>query len=97
MTRNKSDRPKQAIALSYNDERNDAPKVVAKGAGFIAEQILAAAKKNAIPIYQNKALSSMLMAVELDREIPPELYKVVAEILAYIYRIDQALGKQQNK
>lgn len=97
MSKHEADQPKQAIALSYKDDQHDAPRVVAKGAGFIAEQILAAAKQNAIPVYQNKALSSMLMAVELDREIPPELYKAVAEVLAYIYRIDQSLGRQLNK
>jgi flagellar biosynthesis protein len=84
---------KQAIALNYKQGENKAPRVVAKGAGFIAEQILAAAQQHAIPVYQNKTLSSMLMAVELDREIPPELYKAVAEVLAYIYRLDQKMGK----
>lgn len=88
------DRGKQAVALIFNEEQDRAPRVAAKGAGYVAEQILAAAKKHAIPIYQNKTLSSMLMAVELDREIPPELYKAVAEILAYIYRIDQSMGKR---
>jgi flagellar biosynthesis protein len=88
-----SEKPKQAIALNYKEGENHAPRVVAKGAGFIAEQILAAAQKHAIPVYQNKTLSSMLMAVELDREIPPELYKAVAEVLAYVYRLDQKMGK----
>lgn len=88
------DKLKQAIALNYREGGNHAPRVVAKGAGFIAEQILSAAQKHAVPVYQNKTLSSMLMAVELDREIPPELYRAVAEVLAYIYRVDQKLGKQ---
>lgn len=89
-----ANKPKQAIALNYRQGGNQAPRVVAKGSGFIAEQILQAAQQHAIPIYQNKTLSSMLMAVELDREIPPELYKAVAEVLAYIYRLDQKLGKR---
>lgn len=78
----------QAVALKY-DEKNIAPKVVAKGKGYIAENILNAAKQNSVPIYQNKTLTSMLMAVDIDREIPPELYTAVAEILAYVYRMDQ--------
>ncbi|MBP2628944.1 MAG: type secretion exporter [Firmicutes bacterium] len=95
MNKDKVDKPKQqAIALSYHQVNNAAPKVVAKGAGFVAEKILATAKQHSIPIYQNKTLVSMLMAVELDREIPPELYQAVAEILAYIYRIDQNIGKK---
>ncbi|MDU2066066.1 MAG: EscU/YscU/HrcU family type III secretion system export apparatus switch protein [Sporomusaceae bacterium] len=80
---------KKAIALKYDRDKEQAPRVVAKGAGVIAENILSAAKQNLIPVYQNQALTSMLMAVDLDREIPPELYKVVAEVLAFIYRLDQ--------
>jgi flagellar biosynthesis protein len=79
---------KKAVALRYTEE-NDAPVVIAKGAGIIAENIVQAATKNSVPIYQSQALTSVLMAVELDREIPPELYKVVAEVLAFVYRMDQ--------
>ncbi|MBP2653149.1 MAG: flhB 2 [Firmicutes bacterium] len=80
----------QAVAIRYKEEEFDkAPRVVAKGTGYVAETILAAAKQHSIPVYQNKTLVSMLMAVELDREIPAELYHAVAEVLAYIYRIDQ--------
>lgn len=88
-----NNRVKQAVALSYNEQNNDAPKVVAKGQGFLAEQILEAAKNNAVPVYQNKTITGMLMAVELDREIPPELYKVIAEILSYVYRLDKKMGR----
>ena len=66
--------PQQAVALKYDMERDTAPKVVAKGRGHVAENILAAAQKNAVPVYQNKTLVNMLMALEIDREIPPELY-----------------------
>lgn len=80
---------KKAVALKYEPESNVAPKVIAKGKGYVAENILAFAQKSAIPVYQNKSLVNMLMALELDREIPPELYSVVAEVLAYVYRIDK--------
>ncbi|MBB5336499.1 EscU/YscU/HrcU family type III secretion system export apparatus switch protein [Pectinatus brassicae] len=80
---------KKAVALRYRDKEGKAPKVVAKGRGYTAESILQAAQRNSVPIYQDKTLVSMLMALELDREIPPELYAVVAEILAYVYRIDK--------
>lgn len=83
----------QAIAIQYQEGSDRAPRVVAKGAGYIAEQIIKAANQHGVPLYQNSTLSSMLMAVEVDREIPPELYQAVAEILAYIYRIDQKMGK----
>lgn len=80
---------KKAVALKYTPGEQAAPKVVAKGKGFVAENILATAKKNAVPTYQNKSLVNMLMALELDREIPPELYRTIAEIMAYVYRVDR--------
>ena len=80
---------KKAVALEYNPEVNTAPRVVAKGKGYVAENILATAQKKAIPVYQNKSLVNLLMALELDKEIPAELYTTVAEVLAYIYRMDK--------
>lgn len=80
---------KQAVALRYDQTENKAPKITAKGRGYTAEKILKLAQQNAVPIYQDKALVSMLMALELDREIPPEMYSVVAEMLAYVYRLDK--------
>jgi flagellar biosynthesis protein len=95
MNKDQVDKPKQqAIALRYQQDNNAAPKVVAKGSGFVAEKILETAKQHSVPVYQNKTLVSMLMAVELDREIPPELYQAVAEVLAYIYHVDQRVGKK---
>ncbi|MDR1701449.1 MAG: EscU/YscU/HrcU family type III secretion system export apparatus switch protein [Sporomusaceae bacterium] len=82
---------KKAVAIRYDHQTDNAPKVVAKGQGIIAENITSIAQKHAVPVYQNKTLTAMLMAVELDREIPPELYQAVAEILAYVYRIDKKM------
>ena len=87
--------PQQAVALKYDMERDTAPKVVAKGRGHVAENILAAAQQNAVPVYQNKTLVNMLMALEIDREIPPELYRTIAEVMAYVYRIDKKAKKNQ--
>lgn len=98
MSKNETEKPKQqAVALSYQQKNSGAPKVIAKGSGFIAEKILAAATQNSVPVYQNKTLVSMLMAIELDREIPPDLYQAVAEVLAYVYYIDQKVGKNKIK
>ncbi len=83
---------KKAVALKYDMEQNQAPKLVAKGKGHVAENILEAARKGQVPVYQNKSLVNMLMALELDKEIPTELYTTVAEILAYVYRIDKGKG-----
>ena len=79
---------RKAVALKYDPETNTAPRVVAKGKGYVADNILAAAQSNSIPVYQNKSLVNLLMALDLDKEIPPELYTTVAEVLAYIYRMD---------
>ena len=86
---------KQAVAIKYEQHQGQAPRVVAKGRGIVAEISLAAAQKNAVPVYQSKTLTGMLMAVELDKEIPPALYKAVAEVLAYIFRLDQNRRSQR--
>ncbi len=90
------DQAAQAVALRYNSQKDKAPRIVAKGRGYTAENILQLAQENSVPIYQDKTLLSMLMALELDREIPAELYAVVAEVLAYVYRIDKRQGRDSD-
>ena len=85
---------KQAVALKYDMQKDSAPRVVAKGKGHTAEHILEAAQKNSVPVYQNKTLVNMLMALDIDREIPPELYKAIAEVMAYVYKMDKAKGRE---
>lgn len=84
---------RKAVALKYEAERDLAPKVIAKGRGHVAEHILETAQKNSVPVYQDKTLVNMLMALEIDREIPPELYKAIAEVMAYVYKIDKSHGQ----
>ena len=84
---------RKAVALKYEAERDLAPKVIAKGRGHVAEHILETAQKNSVPVYQDKTLVNMLMALELDREIPPELYKAIAEVMAYVYKMDKSHGQ----
>jgi flagellar biosynthetic protein FlhB len=77
-----------AIALKYDSKSMQAPKVVGKGAGFIAEKIKEIAKSNRIPVIENKPLArAMFKTVEIGAFIPFEMYKAVAEILAYVYRL----------
>lgn len=76
-----------AIALAYQ-AGDSAPKIVAKGKGLIAEEIIARAKEHGVYIHQSKELVSLLMKVELDQDIPPTLYRVVAELLAWLYHIE---------
>ena len=75
-----------AVALKYDKEVTEAPIVVAKGADYLAGRIREVAKENKIEIVENKPLARMLYHnVELGEQIPPELYQMVAEILAYVY------------
>ncbi len=83
----------KAVALKYDMQKDTAPRVIAKGKGHVAEHILATAQQNSIPVYQNKTLVNMLMALEIDREIPPELYKAIAEVMAYVYQMDKEKGR----
>jgi flagellar biosynthesis protein len=77
----------QAIAIAY-DAGDYAPKVVAKGRGLIAEQIIAKAKENGVFVHESKDLVALLMQVDLDDHIPAELYLAIAEILAWLYRLE---------
>jgi flagellar biosynthesis protein len=76
-----------AAALHYDAEKGGAPRVIASGRRKVAEQILAEAKKHNISIYEDTALTAALAGVNLGDEIPPELYRVVAEVIAYVYRV----------
>jgi len=77
---------KKASALSY--EGHGAPKVVASGRGLVAERILAAAREAGVPVKEDRALAEALAGLELDAEIPEDLYKAVAETLAWAYALD---------
>jgi flagellar biosynthesis protein len=81
----------KAVALKYNKKKDPAPKMVAKGRGFIAEKIIEAAQANNVPLYEDKNLVQVLEALDVDMEIPPELYRAVAEVLAFIYRLNQKI------
>lgn len=77
-----------AVALRYDATKMAAPKVVAKGQRLVAQQIKELARKHGIPLVENKPLAQALFrAVDVDQEVPKELYKAVAEILAFIYRL----------
>lgn len=76
-----------AVALKYQKDAMAAPVLVAKGAGFVAEKIKEIAKKHRIPIVEDKPLARTIFKLQLDSFIPPELYRAVAKILAYIYNL----------
>lgn len=84
-----NEKHKMAAAIEYDGARDVAPRVTAKGEGLIAEKIIAIARENNVPIKSDPALVKMLAQLDLDERIPIELYKAVAEILAFVYRADQ--------
>jgi len=83
----KSYRPKRAVALRYDREKQGAPRIVAKGSGMIADRILQAAKAHQVPIEENRDLVEMLSFFDTGQEIPEAAYRAVAEILAFIFSI----------
>jgi flagellar biosynthesis protein len=94
MTRKQARRREKAVALKYRAEEDRAPKVVAKGEGYIAEAIKAAAVKHGVPLRRDDDLIELLAQVDIDREIPTELYAAVAEVLSWIYRANDAMKKE---
>lgn len=85
-SKNNESKLKKAIALGYDPEREDAPKVIASGKGDIAKQIIALAKEKDIPIHEDADLAEMLNLIEVNSVIPLEAYGAIAEILSYIYK-----------
>jgi flagellar biosynthesis protein len=86
-------RPKSAVSLRYNSTRDMAPKITAKGKGLVAENIVALAKEHNIPIKEDPDLVEVLSQVEVNQEIPPTVYHVVAELLAFVYQINKDYPK----
>jgi len=82
------DKSPKAVALKYDQKKDKAPRVIAKGRGDIAEKIIAVAREHNVPLYEDKNLIQILEALDLETEIPPELYRAVAEVLAFIYRLN---------
>lgn len=75
---------KKAVAIRYDQGKDKAPMVVAKGVGELAEKIIETARKHGVPVLEDKALISALMKVEIYEEIPPELYRAIAKVLVFI-------------
>ncbi|MCH2220745.1 MAG: EscU/YscU/HrcU family type III secretion system export apparatus switch protein [Dechloromonas sp.] len=87
MTTAANDPVREAIALAYS-QTDAAPRVVAKGKGLIAEKIIERAKEHGVYVHESPELVALLTQVDLDEHIPPQLYMAVAELLAWLYRIE---------
>ena len=86
-----ADHPRRvsAAALRYSPPDDGAPRLVAKGSGEIAERILALAKEHNIPVHEDPDLLTVLSQLDLEKETPAELYKPIAEILSFVYRVNE--------
>ncbi|MEE9258644.1 MAG: EscU/YscU/HrcU family type III secretion system export apparatus switch protein [Nitrospinaceae bacterium] len=89
MSRRKNKNLKSAVALKYRTDQDPAPKISAKGEGLVAERIIALAKENQVPIKEDPDLVQILSQVDINREVPASVYKVVAELLAFVYKMNQ--------
>jgi flagellar biosynthesis protein len=85
-------RPRRAAALRYDKDKSSAPKVVAAGAGLIADRIVEIAREQGLPVREDPALAEALARLELEQEIPAELFVAVAEVLVWAYRLEPRRG-----
>lgn len=83
-----------AAALQYDPHKSEPPQVLATGRGVTAEQIVRVAKEHGVPLYEDAGLVEALAQLDLSEYIPRELYAVVAEVLAYVYRVDHETKKR---
>ncbi len=94
-----SEEIKKAVALGYDIDKDNAPKVIAKGKGELAQNIIKIAQNNEIPIKKDEDLVELLSAIDIDKEIPDSMYKAVSEIFAFIYdltRIERKKKESEN-
>ncbi len=80
--------PREAVALQYQGDSQGAPQVVAKGRGLIAEAIIQRAREAGVYVHESPQLVQLLMQVDVDAQIPPALYVAVAELLAWLWRLE---------
>lgn len=95
--RNPKKEKKTAIALEYEPAKDQAPKVIASGQGFLAEKIIDVAKESEIPVHRDEKLARSLKEIEIGEYIPPELYQVVADVLVFVDAMDKIKGKVMDK
>ena len=97
MNKTEDNKNKKAVALSYKKEEHNAPRVIAKGKGEIADSIMKVGKKSKVEIYEDKDLVEDLLKLDLYDEIPSELYETVSEIILFVYSLDKEKGETYGK
>jgi flagellar biosynthesis protein len=94
MKKQRGSQREKAVALKYRAQEDRAPKVVAKGQGLVAQAIKEIARKHGIPLHRDDDLIELLAQVDVDKEIPAELYAAVAEVLSWIYRANEEMKRE---
>ncbi|MGI2293025.1 EscU/YscU/HrcU family type III secretion system export apparatus switch protein [Paenibacillus sp. GXUN7292] len=89
--------PRKAVALKYEPEKGTAPVLIAKGKGELADRILALASENNVPIQEDASLVEVLSKLDVEQEIPAELFTLVAEILSFVYQSDRKARDWQHE
>ena len=84
----------RAVALKYDQNTKKAPQIVASGRGKVADKILQIAEENDIPMIEDESLSNLLSKLRIDSEIPPQLFSVVAEVLAFVFHLEKMTKKR---
>lgn len=93
---NKKEGQRSAIAMRYDIEKDSAPVILAAGRGEFAEDILKVAEEHKIPFFEDKGLADLLLKLDVNTQVPQELYILVAEVLAFIFRLDQMAAKREK-
>ncbi|HUW59496.1 MAG TPA: EscU/YscU/HrcU family type III secretion system export apparatus switch protein [Candidatus Bathyarchaeia archaeon] len=91
MSGEKKEKRRHAVALRYNAQKDAAPRVVAKGSGLLADKIIEVAREHGVHVHEDAQMVALLAKVQLDSPIPEDLYRAVAEVLAFVYRLDQRM------
>ena len=87
--------PRRAVALTYDPANHDAPVVTAAGQGAVAEEIIRRAREAGVPVTEDPRLAAVLSQIDVGQAIPPELYEVIAEVLAYVYRLEERVSRRK--
>lgn len=90
-------RRRRAVALRYKAGDDPAPRVVAKGAGHLADRILQLAREHGIHVHKDPDLVEVLAKVPVDTQIPDSMYRAVAEVLAFVYRLNKSMGRPKRR
>jgi flagellar biosynthesis protein len=90
------DKRQSAAALEYSPSKAQSPRVTAQGRGEMAQRIIQEAKRAGVPIREDPTLVDLLLQLDLDQAIPPELYQAVAEILFFIYRLNEQWKREHG-